>query len=198
MRQLLFLVPALITAGCATVAPRDHVGWHVSADLGAGSSRSEVSSGGSSQSMSGGGATFAVAVGGAVTPNLIVGAQVWGTAVPDPRLEDDLGSGTAENFTYGAYGVGPMVKYYAMPLNLYVAVTPSLTRLSLRDQDGNGGETDLGLGLRAAVGKEWTVADRWGLGLAGVLDLASNKDKGAGGPTWKTVAAGIVFSASMN
>jgi hypothetical protein len=81
---------------------------------------------------------------------------------------------------------------------VYFSATPSFTRLSLYDAFSD--TTDYsrwGLGLRAAVGKEWFVSPRWGLGLAGVLHLSSNEG-GPGGPTWRTWGGGFAFSASFN
>jgi hypothetical protein len=197
MRRLLCLVPALLTAGCVTVAPRDHVDLHLSADIGVGSSRSESTIDGSSMSLSGTAATFGVGMGFAVRPNLILGGQVWGTSVPDPTVKDEYyGSGTATNYTYGLYGFGPMVKFYAMPINMYFSVTPSLTRMTLSDGDNNSAKSDMGFGLRAALGKEWSTAAGWSFGVGGVLDTSSNEATGTTG--WKTVGAGIVFTASMN
>ncbi len=116
--------------------------------------------------------------------------------MPDVRLTIDGESRTISDLTYQTYGIGPMVKYYFMPINVYVAATPSFGQLSLRD-DQSSDETKWGPALRLALGKEWYASQRWGLGVAGVLHLASNKPEG-GGPTWTTVGGGVVFSASYN
>jgi hypothetical protein len=79
---------------------------------------------------------------------------------------------------------------------VYLAATPSVAQLSLKNDAGSD-ETDWGPALRLAAGKEWFASERWGLGLAGVLHLASNKHEG-GGPTWRTLGGGVVFSASFD
>lgn len=201
MHRLLVLVPALLSAACATVHQPDHTGFHFDADIGVGGSSSKANDDLNTE-VSGAGVTFGVGGGYAVVPNLIVGAQLWGTSVPDPDVRDDYyGSSTANDWTYGVVGVGPMVRYYFMPINLYLSATPSIARMTLHD-DGNDDNygTRWGPALRTAVGKEWFIANRWGMGVAGVLDFASNKDNesNVGAPTWKTVGGGVVFSVSFN
>lgn len=195
MRRLAFLAPALLATACATVHQTEHAGFHFQADVGIGGSRSSASGGGTDVRYSGGGALYSVGLGGAVAPNLIIGGQLWGSTVADVRLTVDGQSQTLQDVTYDAYGIGPMVKYYFMPINFYVAATPSVVQLSLRNDQGSD-ETDWGPGLRLAAGKEWYVSPQWGLGLAGVLHLASNKHQGS--PTWSTVGGGVVFSASFD
>jgi hypothetical protein len=84
------------------------------------------------------------------------------------------------------------------PSNIYLAVTPSLTRLVM-DDGTSSATTEWGFGLRGAVGKEWWVSDNWGVGVSGSLAFSSNKDSSASGaPTWSTVSFGIGVSATYN
>jgi hypothetical protein len=198
MRTLLIVAAAVLAAGCATTHQAAHVGFHASADIGLAYSASSATSGGDTAKVSGTGGAMAVSMGGAVVPNLILGGQFWLTTVSDPTMTLNGSSATASDTTYTVYGFGPMLKYYWMPSNLYLSATPSLTRLSLRDEvTGSTGETEWGIGLRAALGKEWYVSRTLGLGLAGVLDVSSNKDTN-GGPTWTSWGGGLVFSVSFN
>jgi hypothetical protein len=199
VRRLLLLAPAVLTAACATVQPQDHRGLHFSADLGVAGSSSEATLNGVSDKYSGTGAGYAVAVGGAVAPNLIIGGQVFGTSVASPEeTVSGGGSGTLSNVTYGFTAVGPMIKYYFMPINLYVAATPAIGRISLSDDTGSA-NTKWGPALRLAVGKEWYVAPQWGLGVSGILGFGSNEvDVGGATATYKTVNGGVVFSVSFN
>jgi len=57
--------------------------------------------------------------------------------------------------------------------------------------------TNLGFGGRLGAGKESWVGDHWGLGVAGELVLAVNKDKG-GGPTWTSIGGAVVLGATYN
>jgi hypothetical protein len=197
MRRIVAIVVALLAAGCTTMHQSSHVGFHFQGDLGVGGSQSTASDAGDEVKYSGPGGLYSLAVGGSVVPNLIIGAQLWGASVSDVRLTVNGSSQTLDGITYQTYGFGPMVKFYAMPANIYLAVTPSIAQLRLSDDNQNEDTTKWGPALRLAVGKEWYVSQRWGMGLAGVLHVASNDAEG-GGPKWKTVGGGVVFSASFD
>ncbi len=196
MRRICFLAPVLLLVGCATVHQPDHRGLHFTGDIGIGGSTSRASSGGSEARYEGEGGVFALAVGGAViVPNLIVGGQLWGSSVSDVRYTLDGQTETLHDVTYDVYGLGALLKYYYMPANVYIAATPSVAQLSLHNEAGSD-ETDWGPALRLAVGKEWYASQHWGLGVAGVVHLASNRHEGH--ETWRTVGGGVVFSASFD
>ncbi len=196
MRRLALIASALVATACATVHQTEHAGLHFQGDIGAGGSQSTASQSGIDAKYSGPAGLFSVALGGAVAPNLILGGQLWASSVADVRFTLEGHSETLTDVTYDVYGFGAMLKYYFMPANVYIAATPSVAQLSLHN-DQSSDETKWGPALRLAVGKEWYVSRHWGLGLAGVLHLASNKPEG-GGPTWSTVGGGVVFSASYN
>lgn len=200
MRSFAIAAAAVFATGCATTNHiQDHVGVHVHADIGFAGSSSSAKEYGESAEMSGGGGAFSVAVGGAVVPNLILGGEIWGVGVSEPEARD--WDGTRYDMidtTLSAYGLGPRITYYAMPVNLYFSLTPSFTQLALSDDYSEySEESRWGFGLRGAIGKEWFVSPRWGLGLAGVMHASGNKWP-EGGPRWKTWGAGLVFSASYN
>jgi hypothetical protein len=196
MRSIVIAAAAVLATGCAT-GRAAHTGFHFHGDLGIAGSASETNTFGDHAEISGGGAGFSLAAGGAVVPNLILGGELWGVSVDEPEISDAEGAGTLQDVTYSVYGFGPRVTWYVMPANVYFSVTPSITQLSLDYDDvDETSETDWGLGLRAAVGKEWFVSDRWGLGVAGVLHVASNEDDAD--YKWRTWGGGVVFSASFN
>jgi len=126
---------------------------------------------------------------------------VFGTSVADPQETlsgGASGSGTLNNVTYGFTAIGPMFKYYFMPVNLYLAATPAIGRISLSDDTGSS-NSKWGPALRLAIGKEWSIAPQWGIGVAGVLGVASNDvDTSGGTASYKTVNGGVVFTASFN
>jgi hypothetical protein len=199
MRRLLVLVPALLSAACASVHQQSHTGFHFEGTVGivGSSSSSDLHQSGYGDHMDGTGVEYSAAAGGAVIPNLIIAGQFWGVGVPDPHISGVDGSATATNASYTVVGVGPMVKYYFMPANFYLSATPSFTRVAFTDQYDHTGTTEWGFGLRAAVGKEWYIAERWGMGIAGVLHTASN-DEGGGVPAhWSTLGGGVLFTASF-
>jgi hypothetical protein len=153
---------------------------------------------GETDKLSGATVPFSIAAGGAIAPNVILGGELWGTAASDPTVSVNGVSQTATGTTYGVVGLGPTIKYYVMPANVFFSATPSITRMTWSDDSTNDAyRTDWGFGLRASIGKEWQVFGGWGLGVAGVVDYASNKAQDVDG-TWTSWGGGVVFSASFN
>lgn len=151
--------------------------------------------------LSGGGGSLAISFGGSIGPVLALSGEVWDLVAiaPDVKYGSSTAS-TSDDDSFALVGFGPKVTFYIAPehLNMYVSATPSLTQCTL-DVNGEKGSTRDGLGLRLALGKEWWLGhSQWGIGVAGQLVLASNKDKGSGAPTWSTVGGGINFSATWN
>jgi hypothetical protein len=211
LTKLFLLLAALPFAATAQDRPlgRDlgdptihrHLGFFVRPELGFGYMTSSASQGGDSITMSGGGAGFALAVGGAVAEDFIVAGQVWDIVVSDPSVSVTAGgtkiTGTASGTNAGVVGYGVLLNWYLQPSNVYLAVTPSLTRL-VSDNGTTSSTSDWGFGARGAVGKEWWVSHHWGLGLAASVGLSSNRDSGSGTPTWGTAAFAVTFSATYN
>jgi hypothetical protein len=175
-----------------------HDGFFLQMDLGLGGMSSTVEDGGSELDLSGGAGQFSIGIGGALTPNFILAGQLWGVSVPDPDVELDGESFGQADATLGLSGIGVQLVYYFMPLNLYVSATPSITQLSIDDGD-NDAESEVGLGVKLAVGKEWWVSDNWALGLNAQLAFSSNDDSDlAGAPEWSSAWFGVAFSATFN
>lgn len=171
MSRLALVLPALLSAACASPHITAHRGIHLQGSVGPTGIFGE-----------GVGGTVSVAAGYAVGPNLILGAQGWESSV------------TALLADSRVYGIGPMLEYYLEPSNAYVSATPCLTRLSSRLLDRYGSETGWAPGLRAAAGKEWFVSQRWGLGIGGVVDVISDRLRS----DHTAVGVAVVFSASFN
>jgi hypothetical protein len=177
-----------------------HVGLFLRFDFGLGyqgSSTSASATGFSFDSAHGGAGELGIAVGGAVKENVLLAAHFWGTAVASPTVTTN---GTAfssgGDFSSSLFGIGPSLDYYFMPQNVYLSVTPSLTWLRFSDAFDSF-DSSAGFGTRFALGKEWWVGRRWGLGLAGWFAFSFNKEID-GGPTWKTYAGGLGFSGTFN
>jgi hypothetical protein len=171
MRRLAFLALAFLAA-CATPHISEHTGFHLHGAAGPATIVGE-----------GIGGSVSASAGVSVAPNLIVGAEAWGIGA---------GSGISDA---EIYGFGPMLKYYFMPVNVYLAATPSFTRASSQTIFGDPvGEDEWGFGLRAAIGKEWFVSERWGLGFGGVFDVVTNRL----GDDETVMGGALVFSASFN
>ncbi len=175
-----------------------HLGFFFRPELGFGYATSSASDAGADLTIKGGGASFAIAVGGAVTENFIVGAQAWDVVTTSPTIElGGTSASTSSDTSSGVVGYGLLLNWY-FDNNFYLALTPSLTRLTFSD-NGTSYTSDWGFGLRGTIGKEWWVANHWGLGVAGGLGLSSNKDGAySGAPTWTTWGFSLNVSATYN
>ena len=87
-------------------------------------------------------------------------------------------------------------------MNLYFSGALTFTQVTVNDDtvndgSGNGDLTDMGVGGSFLVGKEWWVSTNWGLGVAGMLRLASMKVTDSDARMTAT-AFSILFSATYN
>lgn len=141
--------------------------------------------------------SFGLVIGGAVAEDFILGADLWDTVAFSPTFSQGGTSFTGTDTSLTLAGFGLNLTYYFMPANVYVSVSPSLTTLSLT-RAGSSGSTDIGFGMKLAVGKEWWVSDHWGIGVAGQFFFASNKDQDPSPLKFSTLAGGVAFSATYN
>jgi len=76
-------------------------------------------------------------------------------------------------------------------------VTPALSWLT-GQSGGSSSDSNVGFGLQLALGKEWKVSEKWGLGVVGQLTFAVNDDSTPNPPTFTTFAFTVAFSATYN
>ena len=100
------------------------------------------------------------------------------------------------NATLTFLALGPEYTAY-FKQNYYLSLSPALTRATLAT-NGTSNDTNWGFGFRAALGKEWWVADHWGLGIVGHVSMSVNDDSGRNAPTWGGWAFTAAFSATYN
>ncbi len=186
MRKLLVVLVVLL--GAAPVRGEEP-GFQLHGDLGPGFVLSSARKNGFSQSVGGLGAAHSLMLGWAGRSGLVVGGEYWGTFVYGPRI-DAVAPGSGAGLTYKAYGFGPSVRYQ-LPSGVFAALTPSVTRSSLSDNDDHGFAWKWGFGLRAAAGREWRTSERWSLGVAMVIQLARNPQTERATPDWTTVGGGL-------
>src|SRR3954467_875822 len=159
-----------------------HLGFFIRPDFGFGYFRASGSPGGFDATLSGSAATLGVVVGGAVSENNIVAFHVWDMVVSNPTYSSGGSALESVDATVTLVGLGPQYTVY-LGDNLYWSMTPSLTRGTISSQ-GTSSDTDWGFGLRAAMGKEWWIADHWGLGIAAHFSLSMNRAAGTDGGNW--------------
>jgi hypothetical protein len=189
--------PATSTPPPATVAEPVHRGFYVRFDGGVGYLGSSATQGGISVSMNGFAIPFGISVGGAVVPNFIIAGEVWGSLAVSPTFTGGGSSATRSNASFSLVGFGAQLTYYFMPANVYVSVTPSVGLLTL-SVDNVSYDAQAGFAGKLAVGKEWWISRKWGLGVAAQFHFGINKDNGTNPPTWTTIGGGAALSVTFN
>ncbi|MDH3217012.1 MAG: hypothetical protein OEN01_12100 [Candidatus Krumholzibacteria bacterium] len=188
------VVGALVSEVRASV--RDHSGgFFLRLSAGFGGARTELTEPSLGAEISGATVDFNLAIGGVVVPNLALHGTLFGWVASDPDLETNLGSGQLRG-DVDLSGVGAGVTYYFMPVNIYVSGSIGGATLSV-DTPSGAGETDIGPVLELTVGKEWWVADRWGLGAAAAFGYHSVPEKGID-DNWSGTHFAIRFTATLN
>lgn len=175
-----------------------HKGFFVRLDAEGGYLNTKASQGNTTLTFSGGGGGIGFGIGGALAENVILYFHVYDLLAFNPSVSDGTNTVSTSNTSLGTVGYGLGFSYYFMPTNLYLSIT--LAAAALTSETNNvRSNAKIGPGGRLAFGKEWWVSDHWGLGLAGQLSFAWNKDSDAAdAPTWATVAPSIAFSATFN
>jgi len=155
-------------------------------------------------SFTGIGLALAMAFGVSVTPNLVIYGEVTGTVVKDPIQNRNGVSTTLTGHGLTLAGLGPGAAYYLLPAHLYFSGTLTLSYLPrgyYGVSSGAGGNgailTNKDIGGTFMVGKEWWVSANWGLGVAGIVHLASMKLPNTA-PRATAEALSLVLSATYN
>jgi hypothetical protein len=186
--------------------PGDHThdGFFLRLNPGIGILHAKYSYGGYDTTISGGGAALSFALGGAITPNLIIYGEVLSVQASNPTVDTGSGYGSSGlGGDIGLVGIGPGMAYYFESANLYLSGTLAFSRVTTSSNSssveygGDGSLTDMGFGVALTVGKEWWVSQNWGLGVAGLLHVASMKMQSMDA---RMTAEGvsILFSATYN
>jgi Caspase domain len=160
---------------------------------------------GSSRNLSGGGWDVGLSIGGALAEDNLLAFHLFSAIALN-----GISSNASVSYTsvFNLNGFGPEYTHYFMPLNVYLSGAVLLTNAGLSSSQSGGSttvsssyNTDAGVGLKIAAGKEWWVGDHWGLGLALHYAVSWNHDPGGilGGPgTLATNAFTFAFSATYN
>jgi hypothetical protein len=132
---------------------------------------------------------MAVAIGWAPDEEWAVALEGWAWKALSP-------SGLGSNTSVEVDAIGLNVTRYIVPAELFMTVVISGTRLAITDS-GDSPEyahSDIGFGLKVLLGKEWRVSSSIGIGVAGELFLAVNRN---GGETLDTLGGGLLFSLTF-
>jgi hypothetical protein len=146
-----------------------------------------------------------VGIGAALVPNLILNLDFVYASFFDSDLEvdgEDRGDSSHADPRLGVgedqqlLGLGIGMTYYFMPLNLYLAGSLGIGRVTFEDHDGDRGASDWGLAGNLMVGKEWWVDGDWGIGVAAQFLLLWVDDEFLGDVN--AYALSLMFSATYN
>jgi hypothetical protein len=153
--------------------------------------------------LGGPGAMAGVDIGGSVAQNLIVYGELFASDTESPDFNYPNGMVVNNgNVSMSFQGLGAGVRYYFEPLNLFIGGGLNFMDFKLSNDTGASVVTntsDFGIGLRAAVGKEWWVSNNWGIGVAGELFYGEMDDPPISNQTSVSATAiGIVFTASYH
>jgi hypothetical protein len=179
-----------------------HQGFFLRLTAGVGYLYATESAGGETASYSGFGGTLGLAVGGAIAPNLIIFGEILGTSARDVQVSYRNVS-DYPGLDVMLFGFGPGIAYYLEPANVYLSATLAISKLSFSNTydyyyDSYATEdTDWGFGGSFLVGKEWWIARRLGIGVAGQLHLASMTDS-YNHTRLTATAFSVLFSATFN
>ncbi len=174
--------------------PNIHDGLYLRAHLGVG--YLQLSTDG--MSLSGPGISFGFALGGAIAPNLIIYGTGFGSTAPNPQVRiEGSASGMYKGVNLALVGLGGGLAYY-LANNVYLAGTVASMQWSLNDANDSYTltESKYGIGFQGLVGKEWWVAEDWGVGVAGEVMAATMSDDAD--HTWTGLALAVLLSATYN
>jgi hypothetical protein len=176
-----------------------HRGLFLRLDIGAGYMGSSFSDQGDDFTIAGVAVATSFAIGGTVARNQALAFHFWALVTTDPRVSVNGGDAQrlGNNSATALVAFGPEYNIYSQQ-NWYFSVTPSLTRLHFDDGQGDESDSNWGFGAQFAVGKEWWVGDKWGLGLVAQFSFSSNTDQGTDAPTITTFGGALLFSATWN
>jgi hypothetical protein len=150
----------------------------------------------SDQTASGPAWTLGASLGGAIAPNLILAGDLFGAMAVNPSVNY---GGTDYDYSISLVGIGPELVYYFVPANIYLSGTLAFTRLTESSGGIDYASSDVGLGGRIALAKEWWIGPRLGLGLGGQVFFSSNKEpSNVGTQRISTWGAGMLVSVTLN
>jgi len=174
-----------------------HDGLYLNASLGLGWLRAKYAPSSSDWgSGSGSGLPAALSVGFAFANSLVLFAEFYEMQVRNP-------SGDSEIVDLEWQGVGPGLKYYLMPVNIFLSSSLLVSQFTAHNSTpgdwryGLNLVSDWGITGRFSLGKEWWISSNWGLGIAGEIVLGRMGGGDEGG-SYSVKGLSLLASASFN
>lgn len=158
--------------------------------------------GGTDYRVGGLGVNYTAAIGWGMSENFAVHLDLNGMSLISPGVTSGTGSSstttiaTGQSYNTGILGGG--FTYYSMPMNVFVTGSVGLALLSVDANTSSGssttvGQSRLGFGASAQVGKEWFFGNGWGVGGSLMVLYALIPDQEFAGttPIWHNVGVGL-------
>jgi hypothetical protein len=188
-----------MSASSAVCGARDHEeGFMLRLGVGgAVAAGTEIDIGTETLKMDGTGVNFEIAIGGIITPNFAIHGTLLGWGINEPDVEltgyPTPGSLPADLILSGA---GAGATYFIMPVNIYLTGTFGFSQLTV-SEGSLSVNSSTGFMFEFALGKEFFVSDRWGLGFAVGVNYHSIPEEGVD-ENWSGVSIPVRFSATLN
>jgi hypothetical protein len=156
-----------------------HDGFFLRLTLGAGGGAVGLDARGSANdtTFAGGGWASSLDIGTSNGDNFTIFGRVREASIADPAVyvdDEKIGDADAAVLTQGMLGGG--ISYFIMPLNMYLGAAIGFAVISGRyarpGRDARKYNGDVGFGFDGEIGKEWWIADDWGIGIAARLSFA--------------------------
>ncbi len=196
---LSLLVPSLAAADPSIEAQAHPTGGlflQITPGFGAAAAAAKLPDG-TNVSLSGFSGTFDLQIGASIAGNFVLAVDLGGTSVVGPTFKAGTMQTTAnDDVSWSTAFLGGTAAYYVMPLDLRIAAGLGALRMALDVPHMDLTRSDFGGAAKLAVGKEWWVSRKWGLGInlestAGVIPDDATKDKG-----WGFFSADLAVSAT--
>ncbi|RKZ11685.1 hypothetical protein DRQ32_05360, partial [bacterium] len=179
-------------------SPRAHDGGFMLRMTGGfGGGSTSISNSTNELKFEGGQGEFTLAIGGVVRENLALHGTLFSFVMVDPDIRIDGGPAIPGSGNVSMNGVGAGLTWWAMPANFYVSGSAGIGRLTADPDNAGSSSSDRGFAMELALGKEWFMSDRWGLGLGGGLSWHTIPD-GLIDENWSGTSISVRFSATFN
>lgn len=187
--------PGGYTTAAAPVDP--HQGFYLRLMLGGGYAKMTNSQTGNDVKIDGGAVGLDLNIGYFISPNLALGADLYGSGIQGPTLTVNGTSMQADSNTQLTFaGVAGAVTYFIPEPNVYVSASIGVAQGTIQTNGQTQSRSPQGWGVHVLAGKEWWVSPHWGIGLAvDVFKMSLPDDNNS---TDDVLGGGLLFSSSYS
>ena len=174
-----------------------HDGFYLRLMLGGGYAEMTNSQTGQDVKISGNALGLDINLGYFLSPNLALGADLYGSGVQGPTLSVNGQTMTADSSTQLTFaGVAGGITYFIPDPNVYLGASIGLAQGSVQMNGQTQSRSPQGWGVHLLAGKEWWVSPHWGIGLA--VDFFKMSLPDDNNSTDSVLGGGLLFSSSYS